>query len=176
MELWDLYDRDRVKLGKTASRSDRDKLADGEYHLTVHAAIFNSDGKMLIQRRTDNKESWPGLWDITVGGAVVSGEDTRLGIERELEEELGIIESFKDARPYLTIHSTRCICDVYILVRDVDLESLVFQPTEVSAARYATLDEITELIKEGKFLPYRESYIRMLFDLKEGRGTHLKRP
>ena len=53
MELWDLYDRDRVKLGKTASRSERDKLAEGEYHLTVHAAIFNSEGKMLIQAALD---------------------------------------------------------------------------------------------------------------------------
>ena len=176
MELWDLYDRDRVKLGKTASRSERDKLAEGEYHLTVHAAIFNSEGKMLIQKRTDNKETWPGLWDITVGGAVVAGEDTRLGIERELEEELGIVESFKDARPYLTIHSTHCICDVYILVRDVDLGSLVFQPTEVSLARYATLEEIIELIGEGEFLPYRESYIKRLFDLRQGRGTHLRKP
>ena len=49
MELWDLYDENRVNLGKTMVRGE--KQHDGVYRIVVHACIFNSQGQMLIQQR-----------------------------------------------------------------------------------------------------------------------------
>lgn len=66
MELVDLYDENRVPLGKTAERYG--KKGPGELRIVVHVCLFDSRGRMLIQRRTESKRIWPGLWDVTVGG------------------------------------------------------------------------------------------------------------
>lgn len=55
MELWDVYDRERKLTGKTRERGTG--LVEGEYHLTVHMAIFTPDGRMLIQKRTPTKST-----------------------------------------------------------------------------------------------------------------------
>ena len=49
MELWDVYDINRNKTGKTAVRGEG--LPEGGYHLVVHVCIIGSDGRMLIQQR-----------------------------------------------------------------------------------------------------------------------------
>ncbi len=171
MELWDVYDIDRNKTGKRIVRG-KDTLGKGEYHMTVHIVIFSTDGKMLIQQRVDNKDTWPSMWDVTAGGAVTAGEDSRTGAERELMEELGIYHDFTDVRPHFTIHHKLGFGDCYILIKDIDLSTLTLQPTEVKAARYATLDEILRMMNEGTFIPYHESFVRLLFDLRAGYGAH----
>ena len=88
MELWDVYDKDRVKTGETMERGSA--FADGAYHLVVHVCIFNSKGEMLIQQRQPFKEGWPNLWDLTVGGSAVAGESSGEAAKRELFEEIGI--------------------------------------------------------------------------------------
>ena len=40
MELWDLYSKDREKLGETMERGTQHP--NGKYRLVVHMAIFNS--------------------------------------------------------------------------------------------------------------------------------------
>ena len=51
MEEWvDLYDENRVPLGKIARRYG--KKDPGQYRLVVHICIFDRQGRLLIQRRT----------------------------------------------------------------------------------------------------------------------------
>lgn len=171
MELWDVYNIDRERTGRQIVRG-RDLLGEGEYHMTVHIVIFSTDGKMLIQQRVDDKDTWPSTWDVTAGGAVTAGENSRTGAERELMEELGIYHDFSGARPHFTIHHRVGFGDCYILVKDIDLDTLSLQPTEVKAARYATREEILEMMNNGTFIPYHESFINLLFDLRRGYGAH----
>lgn len=166
MELWDVYNEKREKTGKLVERG-RNTLGDGEYHLVVLITIFSKDGRMLIQQRVDDKETWPSMWDISVGGAVTAGEDSRTGAERELFEELGIRHSLEGVRPAFTLNKRKVFCDCYTIVKDVDLDDLVLQPTEVQAAKYATIDEILEMIDAGTFIPYHESLLRLVYDLRE---------
>lgn len=72
MELWDVYDENRVKTGRTLERGKPEKIQKGEYRMVVHVCIFNSKGEMLIQQRQPFKRSWSGKWDLTVGGSAVS--------------------------------------------------------------------------------------------------------
>ena len=97
MEIWDIYDGDRVKTGRTISRAE--KLLEGEYHIVVHIAIMNAKNEMLIQKRTLTKDKWPGRWDISVGGSIVSGEDSRIGATREAKEEIGYDVNLENVRP-----------------------------------------------------------------------------
>ena len=170
MEIWDIYDKDKRLTGRTHIRGER--LGEGEYHLTVHIAIFTPDGRMLIQRRAEDKSTWPGLWDISAAGSVISGESSAEGAHRELLEELGLSRDFSDERPRFTVDYTDGFADFYFLIEEPEISSLVYQPDEVAEARYATLDECIELLHTERFIPYHESFLRLLFDMREGRSTH----
>ena len=60
------------------------------YRDNVGAALFNAAGLVLVARRADlpNAEGAPGGWQLPQGG-MDKGEDPRVAIFRELEEEIG---------------------------------------------------------------------------------------
>ena len=60
------------------------------YRRCVGAVLFNRDGRVLVARRADlpNAEGSPGGWQLPQGG-IDKGEDPRVAIFRELEEEVG---------------------------------------------------------------------------------------
>ncbi|MBP3484722.1 MAG: NUDIX domain-containing protein [Oscillospiraceae bacterium] len=164
MELWDIYDIDRQPTGSTGVRGE--KLGCGEYHMVVHLGIINSEGRMLIQRRCLQKATFPGKWDISVGGSALSGETSRQAIHRELLEELGVDIDFSDIRPKLTVNFERGFDDYYLICKDIDLDGLRLQEEEVMDARWADISEIFDLIDRGEFLPFMKSFIQLLFDMK----------
>lgn len=169
MELWDIYDKDRVFTGKTMVRGE--KIKDGDHHIVVHACVFNSCGKMLIQQRQPFKEGWPNMWDVTVGGSAVSGDTSGTAVERELFEELGLVLDLKDTRPHLTINFNGGFDDIYLACKDVDISTLSLQYEEVQAVRWADIDEIFEMIDSGTFIPYHKSLIQLLFDMRHYYGA-----
>lgn len=172
MELWDLYTRDRELTGKTMVRGD--KIPEGYYHLVIHVCAFNSKGEMLIQQRQSYKEGWSNLWDITVGGSSVAGESSRQAAERELEEEVGISFSFAQERPVLTLNITDNIDDYYLIDTEPDITVLTLQQEEVQAVKWATLEEILQMIDDEIFIPYHKSLIETLFALHKRRSGHYR--
>ena len=54
----------------------------------VTAAVIERDGKVLVARRKAGLVA-EGLWEFP-GGKLEEGEDPRQGLEREIEEELGV--------------------------------------------------------------------------------------
>lgn len=168
MELWDIYDMDRNKTGKTMVRGS--EYEPGDYHLVIHICIFNKEGKLLIQRRQPFKEDWSDLWDITVGGSAVTGDSSQAAAERELFEELGIKMDFRGIRPNLTINFEHGFDDFYLVEKEVCLEDLSLQYEEVQDAKWATEEEILQMIENEKFIPYYPSFIKLLFDLRKQYG------
>ncbi len=168
MELWDIYDIDRIKTGKTVMRGD--KMYPGQYHNVVHVVIFNSKGEMLIQQRKEDKDSWPNMWDVSVGGSVISGENTRQGAEREVMEELGLKICLDGRRPALTANYFPGYDDVYLLIADFDTSILKLQPEEVKDVMWASEETILSMIDEGTFIPNHKCYISYLFALKDQIG------
>ncbi|KAF5186034.1 Nudix hydrolase [Thalictrum thalictroides] len=76
---------------------------DGDYHRAVHVWIFSeSTRELLLQRRADCKDSWPGLWDISSAGHISAGDSSLVTARRELDEELGVILP-KDAFEFLFV-------------------------------------------------------------------------
>lgn len=169
MEYLDLYDRDRIKTGKTHRRGDPVPM--GYYRLAVHVCIFNERGQMLIQKRQPFKVGWPNKWDVTVGGSAVAGEDPRQAAERETLEEIGLALDLSGARPKLTINFEEGFDDIYLIEREVNLETLRLQESEVQAVRWASREEILAMIDGGAFIPYAKSFIELLFDTRKLDGT-----
>ncbi len=169
MELFDLYDENRVKTGKTIERGK--EIPYGLYHIVVHVCIFNSNGQMLIQQRQPFKAGWPDMWDVSVGGSAVSGDTSQTAAEREVLEEIGYKINLENHRPVITINFDHGFDDIYTVIEDIDINNLVLQPEEVQAVKWATEEEIIGMIDDGIFIPYHKELIKLLFFMRNHRGT-----
>ncbi|MCU9811094.1 MAG: NUDIX hydrolase [Paraclostridium dentum] len=172
MEIWDLYDKDRIKTGETMVRGNQFK--ENTYHLVVHVCIFNLEGKMLIQQRQPFKYGWPNMWDITVGGSAVSGDTSQLAAEREVYEEIGYKLSLDGIRPSLTINFDKGFDDIYLIQKDIDISKLKLQYEEVQSVKWASKEEILSMIDEEIFIPYHKSLIDLLFFMRTSKNSHTR--
>lgn len=170
MEYWDLYDDKRELTGKTILRGE--PIPKGFYHLVVHVCIFNSKGEMLIQQRQPFKRGWSNMWDFTVGGSAQAGDSSIKAAEREVFEELGLKLDLSGARPIMTIPFAKGYDDLYVIEIDLDLSTLKLQYEEVKDVKWATKNEIIQMIKEGIFIPYHLSLVELLFDLRITKDAH----
>ena len=170
MELFDLYDAHRRRTGRTMVRGDA--VPEGTYRLVVHICIFNSRGELLIQQRQSFKDGWPNMWDVSVGGSVTAGEDSRLGAKRELAEELGLEADFSDLAPVITTTFTGGFDDFYILPMDLDPDALHLQETEVQALKWASKEEVLALVDHGQFIPYNKAFLEYIFFRSDHSGNH----
>ncbi|MEJ7838160.1 MAG: NUDIX domain-containing protein [Thermomicrobiales bacterium] len=89
-ELFDIVNAGGTPTGVVKRRGDVHR--DGDWHRAIHVWVISerADGPtILCQQRSFAKDTWPGEFDVTVGGHLGSGE----GLEdayREVEEEIGI--------------------------------------------------------------------------------------
>jgi len=165
MEEFDLYDKFRLPLHKKMVRGEQ--VPENCYRQVVHCVIFNTLGdKMLIQKRLPTKLPFADKWDITCGGSSIVGENSCQAIHRELLEELGLDVDFSNLRPALTTNFLNGFNDVFVILKDVDLNTLTLQPTEVEKVMWATKAEIFNMIDDQLFIPYCKPYIDFLFTVK----------
>ncbi len=166
MELWDIYDAEKKKTGRTMKRNDW-HLKDGEYHLTVLGVIHRPDGRFLITRRVMTKAWAPGWWEVS-GGAVQAGEGSAEAVAREIREETGLDVSDCEGGYQFTYHrenpgeGDNYFVDVYRFEMDFDEGDLKLQEEETMGYRLASAEEIRELADQGIFLHY--SSIRQVFE------------
>ena len=85
MELVDVFNKRREKLGYTRERGNLDK---NEYSISVHVWLLEED-KLWIQQRSNEKKLFPKLWEQS-GGGVLTGETSLRAVKRETKEELGL--------------------------------------------------------------------------------------
>lgn len=161
-ELLDLYTCDRIKTGETALRGE--KIPEDRYILAVHVLIFNSEGKLLIQKRSMKKDRWPGLWDISVSGDVISGETSRDAAIREAREELGICLDLGLQRPLATTTYEKWFDDFFTVRMDIRIEEIDPLREEIDDIRWASLEEIETMIEEKRFFPADIDLLRYLFN------------
>ena len=119
-------------------------------HRAVFIAVLASDGRVLIQRRSDEKDVWPGRWDLGAGGVVGVGEPYDEAARRELAEELGI-----DAEPVLLgpyayeDDDVRSVGRVYRAVHDGEVS---FRDGEVVEACWVTRDELSLRLRRDSWV------------------------
>ncbi len=159
-EIWDIFDADGNPTGRTVVRG-RYFLKPGEYHLVVHIWIVSSDGRLLLQRRSDKKRLMPGEWAAT-GGAAISGESSFEAAKRELFEELGIPSTEESLKKILRLKRRNSLLDVWVTTCDQSPEKLKLQASEVAEARLVTESELDEMIKDGRFHNYGKDYFEQV--------------
>ena len=148
MEKRDLYDKNRNLTGETILKGE--KIPEGRYILVVLVFIQNSEGKFLIQKRSEIKN---GKF-ATTGGHPKSGEDSIQGIITEVKEEIGLDIKQEELQLYFTGKSDdeSIFGDAYYAKIDIEkIEDLKLQKEEVDSVHWFSVDEIKELMKQEKF-------------------------
>ena len=75
-EYIDILNDDGSDTGKIALKSEAHKK--GLFHRSAHLWLYTSTGKVLVQQRAMNKDTFPGLWDISVAGHITAGETAEI--------------------------------------------------------------------------------------------------
>ena len=168
MELVDLYDENRIPLGRTAERHDQ--LPSGAYRTVVHVCIFNRRGELLCQQRSKDKLVWPNRWDVSAAGGVDTGETSRDAAERETREELGYALILGDQRAHFTINFPLGFDDFFIAEREIDLKTLTLQKEEVQAVAWMSREEVLARLDSGSFATYPKAFLEYLFETRSRFG------
>ena len=148
MEKRDLYDEKRNLTGQTIFKGE--EIPDGYYIVVVLVYIQNSDGKFLIQKRSERKN---GKF-ATTGGHPKSGENSIEGIITEVKEEIGLELKKEDLQLYYGGRSDteKVFWDDYYIKLDVEnIQKLKLQESEVESVHWFSKEEIYQLMNEGKF-------------------------
>lgn len=167
-ELVDIVDGDDQVVATVPRRRMR---AERLRHRAVFIVVVSSEGQLLVHRRSDAKDLWPGRWDLAVGGVVGAGESYDRAARRELAEEVGI-----DATP--TAIGTWPYADA-----DVDLIAACYRVThdgpirfvdgEVAEAIWVDRDGAAALLATESFVPDSVALLPLdrLFPFLRSRNT-----
>ncbi len=149
-EVFDIVDRNDQIIGNATRRQvhgNPDLI-----HRVIHILVFNSAGEWFLQQRNWNKDTQPGKWDTAVGGHVDAGETYNNAAQRELEEELGLVD-MKPIFLYKFFHTNEFeseMVSTYTLTWDGDV---TLNTDEILAGRFWRLAEIQKRQSEGIFTP-----------------------
>jgi mutator protein MutT len=164
MELWDIYDINKNRTGRTMVRNDW-TMKEGDYYLSVLGVIHRPDGRFLITRRAMDKAWAPGWWEIP-GGGVKAGETSFEAVCREVLEETGVDVSKAEGGYRFCYHrenkGQNYIVDIYRFEMNITDKDVRLQTDEDIDGKFATPDEIKAIAEEGKFLHY--SSIKAIFE------------
>lgn len=63
---------------------------DGDWHRSVHVWLSDGAGNLLLQQRSEHKDTFPWRWDVSCAGHITAGDTSVESAVRELQEELGL--------------------------------------------------------------------------------------
>lgn len=153
--------------------------------MAAHIWIFNSRGEVLLQRRSETKDSYPGLWDISAAGHIESGETMLVGALREMVEEIWLTDTkAEDLIPigyyreevkfpmkwYENGWHNNELDGIFLLQYEGKTEDLTLQEEEVAEVKFISIDNLETEWKDPalserhtpKAWGYRENIIASL--------------
>lgn len=137
---------------------------EGIMHRTSHVWLIrqkNGKTEILLQKRCDTKDSFPGCYDISSAGHIPAGVGFIPSAIRELKEELGVDAKEEEliycgdrtviwddefhGKPYHDRQFSR----IFVLRCDMDEAEFSLQKEEVSAVLWSELDETIKAVEEN---------------------------
>ena len=145
MELFDVIDSKGNPAGQIVSREKAH--AEGIPHRTAHIWIIRKkEGRVqiLLQKRSQNKDSFPGKFDTSSAGHIQAGDEP---LESALREQLHFAGTFpiSFAKEFHgKMFRDEEIAFVYIYQEPVNTAELVLQTEEVEEVQWFDLEEVYE--------------------------------
>jgi len=152
----------------------------GKWHLTAHIWIYNSEHEILLQKRALTKDTFPGLWDISVAGHISTGENVKEGACREILEEIGLKINISDLDK-IFIHKeshyhkkfnwyNNEFHHVFLLKYNGNIEELTLQKEEVDSVRFIKIADLERELSNKKnienFVGHPDYYHRIINAVK----------
>lgn len=144
-ELVVLLDDDGTPIGsapKATVHTDSTPL-----HLAFSCYLLDDEGRLLITRRSLEKQAWPGVWTNSCCGHPAPGESFEDAVQRRLQQELGT--SASDLRLVLPDFAYRAVdasgiveherCPVFVGLIAGPLEP---EPSEVAEWQWVDPDDL----------------------------------
>lgn len=154
MEIFDIVDEYGNPTGETIERGLAHK--DGVRHRTAHIWIarkVKDKWQVLLQKRSMNKDSFPGRYDTSSAGHIQAGDEPLESAIRELGEELGITATPEELNFAGTfdikfekefhgnLFKDNEIAFVYVYLSDIDIKDITVQEEELECVEWFDLDE-----------------------------------
>ncbi len=118
-------------------------------HRGVQVFIIDAEGDLFVQKRSDKKDMFPGLYEGGITGHVLSGEEYIPAAIRELKEELGIIVTEADLKEIfqfkVLFENEHEFVTAYLLEHD---EPIKINPDEVLSGEFVPIDDLRQKIKD----------------------------
>lgn len=120
-------------------------------HRSIFILLFNDQGELLLQKRSQLKDTFPGFWTVSVSGHVTFGQTYDEAAKREMEEEIGLsldLEQLQkiyieEEREFAFIYRGECKGKIKIN----------FDQSEISEVKWVALEKLPEFIKENELTP-----------------------
>lgn len=145
MEKWNAYTKDGELTDKILIRGE--PIPKGLYHLVCEVLVRHRDGSFLCMKRSAAKDIYAGLYETSVGGSALCGEDDLTCIRRELEEETGIrCDKFTEIGRY-TYEGAIFHC--FVCTVDTDKNAVRLQTGETEGFMWLDEAEFGRFLKEG---------------------------
>lgn len=123
--------------------------AHGLRHRAVHILIFNQQGKLFLQKRSQQKDMNKGLWDTSTAGHVDEGEEYSTCAIRETKEELGI-EIKLSLQKLFKLPACRKSCMEFIQVfQGLHDGPFILNPDEIDKGNWFSISDISKRIEEN---------------------------
>lgn len=164
-EMFEIMEPDGSFTGKLKPRKQVHR--DGDLHGASHIWVYRLvDGKVevLLQKRSDDKDSFPGCYDVSSAGHLDPGENFLEGALRELKEELGIAAVKGDLQYIYTkeidltdifygeeFHNHELIA-IYMLELAPQDREIHFQESEISDVMWMEADTLLRMAKADFFI------------------------
>jgi ADP-ribose pyrophosphatase len=174
MELWDLYDREGKKTGKTWEREfgNYKQIPEGYYHLVVDILVQHKDGTYLLTKRSMTKDVYPGFWEASAGGSAVTGEEPLEAAKRELYEETGLTAVSLELVSQTFRDPSHSMFYSYLAVVDADKDSVVLQEGETDEYKWVDKSEFLEYVEsENSIKTHNNRYTDLIEKIREESNT-----
>ena len=106
------------------------------WHRIAIAWVYNTQGEVLLQHRSMDRDAFPNVWDVSASGHIRSGDSAIATVLHELREGLGVqiapnelteLGTVTDTFPLVNGKTHREHAVVYLVHRDINLERMSFK-------------------------------------------------
>lgn len=170
-EQFDIVDRFGRVIGQ-ASRAECHRNP-ALIHQAVHVQVFDRNGRLFLQKRSQRKDVQPGKWDSSVGGHLKPGESPAQGAMRELAEELGV-RGARLERAYQYFWEADNETELVRTFVTQHEGPFTLQAEEIDEGRFWPLDEIAAVLPSGFTTPqfaFEFPRLRAWWERKRNEGT-----
>lgn len=144
------------------AHSDKTKL-----HRAVSIVITNDQHQILLQKRSDKKDKYPGYWTVSASGHVEYGTSYEEAAARELKEEVGLVVPLRFELKMLVKMPTETEIEAVFTGFAPNAATFLVDPTEVDMVKWVKLKDLSNFAKHHKFTLSALQVFKSLGLLKE---------